>query len=917
MRQDKLKNAKVSKLPSENSLNKDIRFLTTLLGEIIEEQEGKSFLNVIEQVRKNSIEYRKKYEPKILQRQKKIIQSLTLTEAYKVARAFTMYFQLVNIAEETERVRKISAYEATRGGQDMSLRKIFSELIKKKVNRSRLKNFLNESEIGLVLTAHPTEAKRRTVLDQLLSISLKLDLLNRTNFMPKDRELHVNEIRRTLEILWQTTETRKRQVSVMDEVEQMLFYFKKTIIHLLPHVLDTIRTEYQAAANDEIKLHPGIIKFSSWVGSDRDGHPYVTPEITMKTMAKHRELILKVYMETLEDLIRHFSQSESRIPVSKELHQSVQADAKLMPEQAKQLALYEVSEIYRTKLSFMHEKLLNMKLKRVPTYALPDEFLKDLQIIIQSLEDNRGKNASFGLRKLRDQASVFGFHLAPLECRDHSEKVRATFAFAGSNPDTLEEWKAFLCHPEFNFPDEPTPEVKDLLNQLEMIKQLKQEYGNESCGTYLLSMTQTCSDILSLFSISVFQGLIRLEGNEVVHSDIRIAPLFETIDALQSAPGVLNDLFSLPIYRSYLHQFGYCQEVMLGYSDSSKDGGYLTANWSLYRAQKEMVEIARKHGVKVSFFHGKGGTIDRGGGASHRAIIAQPFAAPEGRIKITEQGEVIAQKYSNFKIAERNLEQLMSGVLWTNLVTNRKGKSGDQMTGWESNLSTLSDISRKRYQELVHKNANFIEFYYQATPITIISQTNIGSRPSKRKKGEKLSDLRAIPWVFSWIQSRYILSSWYGFGAAIQEAIETRQIELKTLQEMYRQWPFFKSIVDNIQLSLAKTDMDIAGSYSRLVTDEKLRMMIHSQIRDEKNLSVKYVLKISDQKILLERAAVLRKSIRMRNPYVDPLNHIQIHYLDIVRSEQFTTLSETDRAMVYDILMLTINGISFGMKSTG
>ncbi|MCA9396076.1 MAG: phosphoenolpyruvate carboxylase, partial [Candidatus Omnitrophica bacterium] len=862
MRSDKMTNSKVSKLPSVNALNKDIRFLTTLLGEVIQEQEGKSFFDVIEQVRRNSIEYRKKKDAKVLLKQKKIIQSLSLTEAYKVARAFTMYFQLVNIAEETERVRKISAYEASRNGQDMSVRKIFSELIRKKVNRARIKKFLNEAEIGLVLTAHPTEAKRRTVLDQLLSVSLKLDLLNRTDFTPKDRESHIHEIRRTLEILWQTTETRKRKVTVMDEVEQTLFYFKKTIMHLVPYILDVIRSEYRNAADDEIKLNSNILKFSSWVGSDRDGHPYVTPEVTLKTMRKHRDAILRDYMETIEDLIRHFSQSEFRVPVSKELKQSVAADAEMMPKQAKQLELYETSEIYRRKLSFMHEKLLNLRSGIKPSYQSPDELMDELEIMIQSLRHNRGKHASAGLLKLKDQVAVFGFHLAPLECRDHADKIKKAFDYAGSKPSSLSDWEAFLKHPEFSFPAEMDADAKDLLNQLEMIKEIKQEFGRQSCGTYLMSMAQTGSDILSLFALAVEKGLIILKQDSVTHADIRIAPLFETIDALQAAPGVLNDLFSLPIYRSYLNQFGSCQEVMLGYSDSSKDGGYLTANWSLYRAQKEMAEVAKKHGIKVSFFHGKGGTIDRGGGASHRAIIAQPFAAPEGRIKITEQGEVIAQKYSNFKIAGRNLEQLISGVLWTNLASGQKENRGDKLAEWESHLSGLSDCSRKHYRNLVHESDDFIEFYYQATPITLISQTNIGSRPAKRKKSQKLTDLRAIPWVFSWIQSRYILSSWYGFGSALQESIGKGQIELRTLQEMYRKWPFFKSIVDNVQLSLAKTDLHIAESYSNLVSDSNLRSAIHHRIQEERNLAVRYVLKISDQKKLLERASVLSKSIK-------------------------------------------------------
>jgi phosphoenolpyruvate carboxylase len=900
-------------------LRKDIRFLTTLLGDVIREQEGEKLFSKIEQIRNLAKNIRQNPKEEWIEEQKKVISGLDLEEAYKIARAFTIYFQLVNIAEEAQRIRRIREYDKNpQSLEEMSLRKLFYDLCQQKISDSEVAEFLSKMQIELVLTAHPTEAKRRTVLDHLLKISSYLAELDRPDLPANDREQVTGSIKETLEILWQTSEVRHRKVEVRDEVEQTLFYFRRTILNLLPAIQQKIRREFSRFFDHECRQIPPFVRFGSWVGADRDGNQNVTCDVTKDTAESHRKLIFKTYLSVIEDFIRRFSQSRDNVKISRVLESSIEEDARLLPDLARELRRFESTEIYRTKFSFVYQKLENTLRRKKPFYSSVKEFIDDLVMIQRSLESHNGLLAARDVERLVDQVRFFGFHLAALDFRDHAGKVRRAFVeiFGAENLN-----ETFLVG-QLLKPVQPlrsmslSAESKDLLEQLKTIRQIQDRQDLRVTENYILSMTEKPEDVLGLLCLAKARGLVKVSRKKVVESRIAVIPLFETIDALERSQEVMDHLFSIPVYRSYLHTRGNLQEVMLGYSDSSKDGGYLTANWKLYLAQKNLAKTAERHGVKLKLFHGKGGTIDRGGGESHKAILAQPYAAAGGRMKVTEQGEVIAQKYSNAVIAERNLEQLITAVVWTNLISKSHVEHDKHIPVWEGRLAELSDLSFQFYRKLVFETPGFLDFYHQATPIQVLKMTNIGSRPATRSDKKSFDQLRAIPWVFSWVQSRYIISAWYGMGQALAGYQKAHGADgLRQLQEMYEKWPFFRSLIHNLQISLAKADLYIAGQYSTLVSDLSLRESIHEQIVSEYHRAVEEVLKVSSQNQLLGFHTVLKDSIRLRNPYVDPLNYLQVRFLKEIAD--LPTSAQERRQKIDQILLLTVNGIAFGMKSTG
>lgn len=911
-----------AKYSSFDRLRKDVRFLTTLLGDVIREQEGKRLFDIIEEIRRTSKAIRLRHDPKLVKKLEKLIDSLSLDDAYKVARAFTIFFQLVNIAEEMQRVRRIRDYDRDPSRlQDMSLRKLLHDLKRKGLSGKDVREQLSRLEVEPVLTAHPTEAKRRTVLDHLLRIDTALTEINRSERTFIESEALLEDIKRTLEVLWQTSEVRQRKMNVMDEVEQTIFYFKRTILKLVPAIHEKLRREFRLVYPGEEFTEPPFVRFGSWVGADRDGNPFVTCDVTRRTAGEHRELMFRTYLGEVEELIRRFSQSTVRIPVSDEILASIAADCEKLPDLAREMKRYESTEMYRKKFSLIHKKLENTFSGEGYGYGSAEELAADLEVVSRSLKSNRGKHAAGGdLQRLIDKVRVFGFHMARLDFRDHSTKIRAAVREvlgASQDPDEDELIKHILEKDLHRIPKELSPEAGDILEQLRTIREISEKSFSGMVENYLISMSEKPSDLLGFFFLCKLTGLVDVQNYQVREARIGIVPLFETIDALAAAPAIMDRLLTIPIYQSYVACRKNLQEVMLGYSDSNKDGGYLTANWRLYIAQKKLAETAQHHKVEMRFFHGKGGTVDRGGGASHRAILAQPFAAFGGRIKITEQGEIVSQKYTNPTIAARNIEQLITAVAWTNIASKPR-ESTPQTRQWEERMEFLSGASHQFYRELIFETEGFLDFYYQATPIHVIEMTKIGSRPAKRRASRRIEDLRAIPWVFSWIQSRYIVSSWYGVGAALDRYIREHKGDgLKELRQMYAEWPFFRSLIDNVQISLAKADLYIASLYSHLVPDTRLREEIHKRLQNEHRRSVEKVIQVTGQRRLLERLQVLSESIKLRNPYVDPLNFIQLRYLAKFRESGYERLSDETKNEIGEILLLTTNGISFGMKSTG
>lgn len=898
---------------AQDKLRADIKFLTSMLTDIIRQQHGEDLLLKIEEIRTLAKEIRQKQNPFVVESQKKLIDSLSLEQAHYVTRAFTIYFQLLNIAEEVQRIRRLRYYDHDLDVlQDMSLRKLFKDLQVEGFSKEEIAAFLGGCSIEPVLTAHPTEVKRRTVLEHLFSICGHLIQLDKVQLTVLEQESITCDIKESLEILWQTAEVRSRKVEVLDEVEHTLFYFDRTIIEMVADIQHKIERELGVG-----DVEP-FIHFGSWVGADRDGNPNVTAAVTQTTALKQRRLIINFYLNTIEGFIRRFSQSEAYVNVSKKFLDAIERDKNDLPDLARELQRYEPQEIYRKKFSFIRRRLELVLTGKKGRYLTPGDFMDDLYLVQESLSKNKGFLASSGeLNRLIAQVKIFGFHLARLDFRDHSGKIRKTIedvlGESGHDRDVLLE---AIYKAKRRVLNAHSPEGRDVLAQFKAFAFLKEKFDANIVENYILSMTESPADILALFYLAVRQGLIHVAHKKVKKAQISFVPLFETIDALSRSHQIMEELFELPLYRSYLKARGNVQEIMLGYSDSSKDGGYLAANWNLYQAQKKLFKTAEAYGVELKFFHGKGGTVDRGGGESHRAILGQPYSAAGGRIKITEQGEVVAQKYANPLVAKRNMEQMVSAVVWSNLVTGRQVKQQGKIKVWEERLEELSGNSFAFYRQLVFGTPGFLQFYHQATPIDVFKISKIGSRPSARSDKQTFDQLRAIPWVFSWLQSRYIISAWYGIGYALEKYVMENASGMHELREMYRQWPFFNSLIHNVQVSLAKTDLYIAQLYSDIVEDEDLRQRIHSAMSEEHERATQAVLLISEQKELLDYHKILKESIRLRNPYVDPLNYLQLRFLQ-EKKRLSADASDAKRAAIDEILLLTVNGISSGMKSTG
>ncbi|HUI05616.1 MAG TPA: phosphoenolpyruvate carboxylase [Verrucomicrobiae bacterium] len=805
-------------------LKHEVRFLTTRLGAIIREQAGDRVFDHIEQIRKLAKAIRDNHDLASIRSKRRLIARLTITEANQVAHAFSLFFQVVNLCEERARIRHLQSSSSP----TQSLRWLFHELNRANVSSKTLQHCLNALEIQPVLTAHPTEAKRRTVLNQILRLARHLD--------------DPDEI---LESLWQTQEVRERKVGPLDEVENTLFFFDHAIFETVARFYATFDAEL-AACYPDVQRTRSFLTFASWVGGDRDGNPFVTPEISLLTATLHRSRLRTDYDRQCEKLLEELTHSSPR-------------GRRSTPGRDP----FQPGETFRKQLVAIRRKLRGR-------YLRPAEFVGDLEQIHDGLHRQHAHRAASGrLARLITQAKVFGFHLAELDFRDDSRRLA-------------------------DAPDE-------LLTELQCIRHIQREHGVAAANHFILSMTREADDIRTVWQLA---GRAKLRHIDVV-------PLFETIDDLDRAPQIIRDLWSNAGYRTHLATRDDVQEIMLGYSDSNKDGGYLAANWSLYRAQKELALLADECGVKLRFFHGKGGSIDRGGGASHRSLRAQRFAAHGGRIRITEQGEVISLKYSNPLIAQRNLEQLTSAVIAANCLPPRVDPT--RITDWEQWMAEMARTAFESYQQLVYRTPEFQEYFWHATPIDLIEHLRIGSRPSRRQQTTDLRQLRAIPWVFAWTQSRHLLGAWYGVGHALEEFVHHQPDGLACLREMYAGWPFFAAVLDNAEVSLAKTDLYIAGRYASLVQDVGVRRKILGLIEDAYHRSVRMVLSVNQRGALLANQPVLAESIRLRNPYIDPLNYLQIRFLPRWRRARESPNAEKLRRL----LALTVNGVAFGMKSTG
>lgn len=881
-----------------NYLSADVRFLGILLGNVIHEQHGKDAFDLVERVRATA-KSRRSGTPGATETLTKLIASLSLDSKRILIKAFSNYFQLINIAEDLQRIRVLRQREMALTLAE-SIEQAINILVSRGVTTQQMKMLLGKIGIRLVLTAHPSEAKRKEVLLKMREIARMMAQRERQRMLPREQYKLENSLLEEIEELWQTRPTRAERATVADEVDFGTYFVTALIMDVVVdvyHELREVLVKYYP--DDDWSDLPALLRYGSWIGGDRDGNPNVTADVSLTTLNTQRELAHQVYIADITTLRDHLTQSSDEVKISDVLRDSVdEASAAKYP-----------SEIYRQKLNQILKNL------RERAYKSSAPFLYDLQMIDDSLRHHHGLHVANGaLHRLIMKVRVFGLHLLTLDVREDSsrhatalDEMFRAYGIADNYLEMPEEDKQALLLAEIKssrpfFPQTPnfSQTTNEVIATWRMIAQAHRDYGKEVIDNVIASMSQQPSDVLAMLMLAHEVG---------IQDDIDIIPLFETIDDLHASERVMKTLFDNEEYANHLKKRGMYQQIMLGYSDSNKDGGYLASNWGLYTTQNMLARLCEREGVSLELFHGRGGSIGRGGGPTNQSILSQPPDSMKGRIKITEQGEVIAYRYSNPEIARRHLHHVLHAVLLASAgAANVAGQPA-----WMAAMDELSETGRVAYRKFVYENEGFLEYWQAATPIDELSNLPISSRPAKRRAGG-FSGLRAIPWVFSWMQSRAIIPSWFGVGTALQRFTLDHADGLATLKQMFKEWPFFKSLIQNVELDVAKADMGIAELYASLVQDEQLRDMIFSQMKAEHTLASDMICQITDQSDLLSSSPVMQRSIDRRNPYVDPLNFIQVALLRELRSlPPGTPEYEATLAAV----LFTVNGIAAGMKTTG
>ncbi len=929
---------------SDRTLAREVRILGNALGTILQEQAGKAVFQKVEQFRRLSKERRatpevRHYDSAHVEAELvRIASEMSYAHTVPVLKAFTTYFQLVNLAElrEIVRVNRKRAAENPKKPRGESIRDAISRLKSAGMTGEQLKAMIACLDIELVFTAHPTEARRRSVQDKLHRLSGWISRFEAAGSQDPDLDRLMEELYAEIEILWQTDEVRANRLTVIDEARNILFYFSHTLSEVTPRLYDDLSkalAEYFPGEHFELPL---FLRYGSWVGGDRDGNPTITLTDTATVLDLHREVALAEYVKDIEPLRERLSESSTYTQPSAGLATSIETDSKLLPEVTARLLPRRALEPYRQKIDYMLAKLRNTRStgdKSKPRYENAVELLADLEVIRGSMLDNGcSRTAITIIDPIITKVRLFGFHLVSLDMREHKSKylqvLDQVFSAAGVREPSklLEKERIHVLEAEIANPRPLASrdlklgdEDAKTLGLFELVKRDIPTYGRGAFGSFIMSMASGVGDVLSMLLLAKEAGLYDPRGERADQS-IDVVPLFETIEDLTAAPQVLDSLLGNGIYRRHVEARSNTQEVMLGYSDSTKDGGYLTANWKLYIAQKSLAEVARKHNVELRLFHGRGGAIGRGGGPANRAILGQPSGTVQGRIKITEQGEVIAARYFEPEIAYRNLEQIVNAVLIASAPEDlaARGRKVDVGTieHWEQITDKMSEVAFKKYRALVYDDPEFVTFFETATPITELSQLNIGSRPPKRTKSHAIEDLRAIPWVFSWMQSRIVLPGWYGLGSGLKSFADESPRNLSILREMYEAWDFFATVIDNAQMSLAKADMQIAARYVSLVPDQGMAQRIFADIRAEFDIARQQICAVTEQDNLLDRNPVLQKSIQLRNPYVDPLSYLQVELLCRLRSLPADVESD-ERKNLLAAVLLSVNGIAAGLKNTG
>jgi phosphoenolpyruvate carboxylase len=953
----------------EAPLRRDVRSLGMLLGEVLREQAGEPLYEAVEALRRIAIARREAEAPQTgasdqaaatahLQQALARVHTLDLPAAYQLARAFGFYFELINLAETNHRKRRRLSLQLNQNAsasgsiQRGDLRGTLRRLRQAGLTSEQVHTLLNRICVSPVFTAHPTEVARRSVMFKRRRIS---DLLEQLDRIPVP-EPHLESLERDLlaEItaLWQTDDVRSARPTVLDEIRMALDYYESSLFDTLPVLYSEVATalaaEYPSEKSSDpvtnksgqdksstgqscIADLPLLIRFGSWIGGDRDGNPFVTPQATRDALAMARTLLLTHYRRRLQNVFEQLASSTQQVPVSKELNALLDSYLSQL-RTAGQSALGE---------RFPHESIrlliacIMMRLGATPQSAVPvpanpalkpytraSEMLSDLTILRDSLIGNSGPRlAEMLIDPLLIEVRTYGLHLQTLDIRQHARVHAAAVA-------EVSAWCPSNSTDSLNLPSSLSEQTAQVLDTFRTIAELKQTYSPESIRQYVISGATSAEDVLQVIWLARLGG-VRVEATapgsdgSIDDPGLQPVPLFESIEDLQNAPAIMRKLWTSDVYKPLLASWNGQQEVMLGYSDSNKDGGMITSTWEIWKAHRALHEVARECNVTLRLFHGRGGTVGRGGGPTHRAIFAQPVDSFTGELRITEQGEVLNWKYSDVVLAERNLELMIAASLDAlarpDAALQRDAETphltGEILPAWETTLDELSATSYEFYRKHIVDNPDTFTYFEQSTPVAELEHARLGSRPAKRSGKKSMADLRAIPWVFGWMQSRQLVPAYFGVGHALHQFVQSKPDGLAQLQTMARAFPLFLDIIRNVEMALAKADFGIARLYASLVEDEALRDRVFTTLEAEFNLTHRMILEITQQRSLLETNPVLERSIRLRNPYVDPMSLIQVELMRrkraaLARGEPNSP--ELDRA-----ISATINGISAGLRNTG
>ena len=929
---------------NERPLVEDIRLLGRILGDVIREQDGVAAFDLIEQIRTLSVAFRRDADHEADRALKKLLKGLSGDQTVSVIRAFTYFSHLANLAEDRHHIRRRAIHERAGDTQEGSIEVAMSRLRWAGIAPKVISNTLAQSFVSPVLTAHPTEVQRKSILDaerdiaQLLTqrdeirqraagADSKKDALS-----PKELAANEAQMRARVMQLWQTRLLRYSKLTVADEIENALSYYESTFLREIPKLY--------ADLEDRLGAHPvhSFLRMGQWIGGDRDGNPNVSAQTLEYALRRQAEVALRHYLTEVHYLGGELSMSAMLTDCSPEM----QALAERSPDRN----AHRMDEPYRRALTGMYARLAATLHALTGTeaarhavapqnpYLRSEELIADLRTIEASLKANHGEALiAQRLRPLIRAVEVFGLHLATVDLRQssdkHEEVLTELLATARVHPDysslaeadkrnlligLLNDARPLMVHGA-----DYSAHTRGELAIFAMARQMRESFGHESIRHYIISHTETVSDLLEVLLLQKEAGLMRKTLDSDATADLIVVPLFETIEDLRNAAPIMREFYALPgvaelIKRGQPDQYSE-QDIMLGYSDSNKDGGIFTSNWELYRAEIALVElfdeIALKHAIQLRMFHGRGGTVGRGGGPSYQAILAQPPGTVRGQIRLTEQGEVIGSKYANPEIGRRNLETLVAATLEATLLQPTKPATRDFLAA----AASLSQHSMAAYRALVYETPGFTEYFFSSTPLREIAELNIGSRPASRKALQRIEDLRAIPWGFSWGQCRLTLPGWFGFGSAVQQFVGTgtpaeQKAGLALLQKMYKQWPFFRTLLSNMDMVMAKSDLALASRYSELVADARLRKKIFSAIEAEWHSTAQALARITGEKNRLANNAALQRSIRHRFPYIDPLHHLQV---ELVRRYREGKADERVQRGIH----ISINGIAAGLRNTG